>query len=49
MDEANFWEVVQLAHDQSGGDMEEKCEAVRNHISKLSTEEAQHSVTFLMR
>jgi hypothetical protein len=41
MDEANFWEIVQLAHDQSGGDMEKKCDAIRNHISKLSTEEAE--------
>lgn len=41
MDEAGFWEIVQHAHDQSGGDMDGKCEQVKTAISKLSKEDAR--------
>jgi hypothetical protein len=40
MDELRFWEIVQHAHDASGGDMDEKCEIITAVISKLSREEA---------
>lgn len=41
MDESSFWGIVQRAHDQSGGDMDEKCEAIKNAIATLPKEEAE--------
>ena len=41
MDDLSFWAIVQRAHDQSGGDMDEKCEAIKNEIAKLPKEEAE--------
>ena len=35
MDELNFWEIVQHAQDQSGGDMDVKCEAIKAEVSTL--------------
>jgi hypothetical protein len=40
VDEQKFWEVVQQAHDQSGGDMDEKCEVMKKVASKLPKDEA---------
>jgi hypothetical protein len=40
MDELKFWDIVQHAHDQSAGDMDEKCEEVKVAVSKLSREDA---------
>ena len=40
MDESKFWGIVQRAHDESGGDMDEKCEAVKTSIASLSKEDA---------
>ena len=40
MDESKFWGIVQGAHDESGGDMDEKCEAVKTSIASLSKEDA---------
>jgi hypothetical protein len=36
MDELEFWEVVQRANDAARDDMDRKCEALKNEISKLS-------------
>lgn len=41
MDELRFWEIVQSAHDQSGGDMDAKCELIGAAISKLSKYDAK--------
>lgn len=40
MDELKFWEIVQHAHDQSGGDMDVKCEAIKAEVSNLPKENA---------
>jgi hypothetical protein len=40
MDELKFWSIVQHAHDQSGGDMDEKCEAVKAAVASLPKEDA---------
>jgi hypothetical protein len=40
MDEPRFWEILQRAHEESGGDMDEKCEIIAAVVSKLSREEA---------
>ena len=40
MDEDGFWEIVQRAHDLSGGDMDQKCDALRQLIPALSKDEA---------
>ena len=40
MDEDGFWKIVQRAHDLSGGDMDQKCDALRQLISALSKDEA---------
>jgi hypothetical protein len=40
VDEQQFWKIVQQAHDQSGGDMDEKCEIMKNVVSKLPKDEA---------
>ena len=40
MDEDGFWKIVQRAHDSSGGDMDQKCDALRQQISALSKDEA---------
>lgn len=40
MDENGFWKIVQRAHDLSGGDMDRKCDALRQLISALSKDEA---------
>src|ERR1700687_3845891 len=40
MDESQFWEVVQGAHDAAGNDMDRKGEVLKNEISKLSKSDA---------
>ena len=40
MDDNGFWKIVQRAHDLSGGDMDQKCDALRQIISALSKDEA---------
>ncbi|HEX5637814.1 MAG TPA: DUF4240 domain-containing protein [Gammaproteobacteria bacterium] len=40
MDEPKFWSIVQHAHDESDGDMDEKCEAIKNSVAGLPKEEA---------
>ncbi len=40
MNESRFWEIVQLAHDQSEGDMDVKCELIRTSLSNLSKDDA---------
>lgn len=40
MDEMGFWKIVQNAHDASGGDMDAKCNALRQQLSALSKDEA---------
>jgi hypothetical protein len=40
MDENGFWKIMQRAHDLSGGDMDQKCDALRQLISALSKDEA---------
>ena len=40
MDEDGFWKIVQRAHDLSGGDMDQKCDALRQLIAALSKDEA---------
>jgi Protein of unknown function (DUF4240) len=40
MDEQNFWEIVQRANDISGGNMDRKCDVLRQQISVLSKDAA---------
>lgn len=40
MDEIQFWEIVQRAHEQSDGVMDDKCEGIRTIVSKLSKDDA---------
>jgi len=40
MDDLKFWALVQRAHADSGGDMDQKCEAITEALSQLSAEEA---------
>jgi len=40
MDENSFWKTVQSAHDSSGGDMDRKCDALRQQIAALSKDDA---------
>jgi hypothetical protein len=40
MDETEFWELVQRAHDGASGDMDRKCEVLKAEIGKLSKNEA---------
>jgi len=40
MNEEKFWQLIQLAHEQSDGDMGSKCEKVRVAINDLKTDEA---------
>lgn len=40
MDDLKFWEMVQTAHDQSNGDMEEKCELIEAAVSALPKADA---------
>lgn len=40
MDEQKFWSMVQTAHEQSAGDMDEKCERIQEAVSKLSGPDA---------
>jgi hypothetical protein len=40
MDEENFWEIVDRANDISGGNMDRKCDALRQRISALSKDAA---------
>jgi Protein of unknown function (DUF4240) len=40
VDELKFWAIVQKAHDQSSGDMNDKCERVTAALSTLSKDEA---------
>jgi hypothetical protein len=41
VNELRFWEIVQSAHDQSDGDMDEKCEFIKTTLSKLSKDDAK--------
>jgi len=40
MDEDGFWKIVQNAHDSSGGDMDQKCAALRRQVAALSKKDA---------
>ncbi len=40
MDETKFWEVVEAAHDQSGGDMNRKCSVIKAAITNLPKDDA---------
>lgn len=40
MDEAQFWELVQRAHDVAGNDMDRKCEVLKDEIGMLSRNDA---------
>lgn len=40
MDEDGFWKIVQRAHDNSGGDMDQKCDLLRQQIAVLSKDDA---------
>ncbi|MDD1623122.1 MAG: DUF4240 domain-containing protein [Methylococcaceae bacterium] len=40
MDEQQFWLMVQQTHESSGGDMERKCEILKELISKLGKDDA---------
>ena len=40
MNELKFWEIVGSVHGASGGDMDSKCELIRDTISKLPAHEA---------
>jgi Protein of unknown function (DUF4240) len=40
VDDLKFWEIVQIAHDQSSGDMDEKCNFIRGTLSALPKDEA---------
>lgn len=35
MDEAGFWKIIQDAHDASGGDLDRKCDLLRQWLSSL--------------
>lgn len=41
MDELKFWEIVGSAHDQSNGDMDQKCNLIRAAVSKLTKDDAK--------
>jgi len=40
VDEVKFWEIIQITHDKSGGDMDCKCEAIKSAIEILPKNEA---------
>jgi hypothetical protein len=40
MDEDDFWKIVQIVNDNSGGDMDRKCAAPRQQITALSKDAA---------
>jgi hypothetical protein len=40
MDEENFWKIVQHVNDISAGDMDHKCDVLRQQISALPKEDA---------
>jgi hypothetical protein len=40
VDESQFWELVQRAHDAASNDMDRKCEALKAEVGKLSRNEA---------
>lgn len=47
MSEDKFWQLIQVAHDQSCGDMDRKCESIKAAIKSLSSEDANNfSSTF---
>jgi hypothetical protein len=41
VDESQFWELVQRAHDAASDDMDRKCEVLKAEIGKLSKNEAR--------
>jgi len=41
MDEMKFWTIVGSAHEQSNGNMDEKCELIRAALSKLPKDDAR--------
>jgi len=40
MDEDSFWKIVQTVNDSSGGDMDQKCDELRQQISALPRDAA---------
>lgn len=46
MDDAGFWKIVQDVHDASGGDMQLKCDLLRQQISSLPAIEAAQFADF---
>ena len=40
MYEAKFWEIIQNTHEKSDGDMDEKCELLRDALARLSRQDA---------
>lgn len=46
MDETGFWKIVQDAHDASGGDMDRKCELLRQRLASLAAGEAAQFAAF---
>ena len=40
MNEEEFWQLIEVAHEQSSGDMDSKCERVKLATNRLSPEEA---------
>jgi hypothetical protein len=41
MHEMKFWTIIGSAHEQSNGDMDEKCELIRTALSKLPKDDAR--------
>lgn len=46
MDEASFWKIVREVHDASGGDMDRKCDLLRQRLASLSATEAAQFADF---
>ncbi len=40
MDRNKFWEIIQLVHEKSKGDMDDKCELIKTSISELEVSDA---------
>ena len=40
MDESQFWDIVQRAHDAAGDDMDRKGQVLKQEIAKLSKDDA---------
>jgi Protein of unknown function (DUF4240) len=46
VDEAQFWELVQRAHDAAGDDMDRKCEVLKAEVGMLSRNDANDFAIF---